>query len=65
MIKKPFNSLIRWMNGLHLRSLSQDELVQVFEDRWKSVGILVDSDGTFAKVYLILQLIRAAMFIER
>lgn len=53
------------MNGLHLRSLSQDELVQIFEDRWKSVGILVDSDGTFAKVFLILQLICAAMFIER
>lgn len=45
------------MNGLHLRSLPQDELVQIFEDRWKSVGILVDSDGSFAKVYFRLQLI--------
>ncbi|KAF3320123.1 glutamate--tRNA ligase [Carex littledalei] len=40
---------LKWMNGLHLRSLPQDELVQIFEDRWKSVGILVDSDGNFAK----------------
>ncbi|KAJ4758774.1 Glutamate--tRNA ligase [Rhynchospora pubera] len=47
---------LKWMNGLHLRSLPQDELVKIFEDRWKSVGILVDSDGilvdsdgTFAK----------------
>lgn len=54
------------MNGLHLRSLPQDELVKTFEDRWKSVGILVDSDDTFAKVYSILQLILCAfIFVER
>lgn len=53
------------MNGLHLRSLPQDELVQIFEDRWKSVGILVDSDGSFAKVYFRFQLIMGAvMFIK-
>lgn len=53
------------MNGLHLRSLPQDELVKIFEDRWKSVGILVDSDGSFAKVYLRLQLFMGAViFIE-
>lgn len=45
--------MCRWMNGLHLRALPEDELVKTFEDRWKSVGILVDSDGTFAKVYLV------------
>ncbi|KAJ3677670.1 hypothetical protein LUZ60_003394 [Juncus effusus] len=40
---------LKWMNGHHLRSLSQEELVQIFENRWKSIGILTDSDGSFAK----------------
>lgn len=49
------------MNGLHLRSLPEDELAKIFEDRWKSAGILVDSDGSFAKVNLTEQLITCAI----
>lgn len=40
------------MNGQHLRSIPQDELIKVFEDQWKNSGILQESDSGFAKVEL-------------
>jgi hypothetical protein len=52
------------MNGLHLRTLPQDELVKTFEDRWKSVGILVGSDDNFAKVLDMYSIISAGFLLN-
>ncbi|CAL5024380.1 unnamed protein product [Urochloa decumbens] len=40
---------LKWMNGQHLRSIPQDELIKAFEDQWKNTGILQESDSGFAK----------------
>ncbi|KAL3514923.1 hypothetical protein ACH5RR_021825 [Cinchona calisaya] len=36
---------LRWMNGLHVRSLPTMELVKLIGDRWKSSDILTVSEG--------------------
>ncbi|PKU69157.1 Glutamate--tRNA ligase, chloroplastic/mitochondrial [Dendrobium catenatum] len=40
---------LRWMNGQHLRALPSEELSQILGERWKSMGLLVDSGGMFVK----------------
>lgn len=40
---------LKWMNGQHLRSLPSDLLIKDFEDRWRSTGILLESESDFAK----------------
>ncbi|KAK4491494.1 hypothetical protein RD792_002244, partial [Penstemon davidsonii] len=37
----------RWMNGQHLRSLPSDNLTKLIGERWKSIGILMESSGPF------------------
>ncbi|KAM7471005.1 hypothetical protein LguiA_009188 [Lonicera macranthoides] len=37
----------RWMNGQHLRSLPSEELTKLLGERWKSTGILTESEGLF------------------
>ncbi|KDP24924.1 hypothetical protein JCGZ_24302 [Jatropha curcas] len=38
---------LRWMNGQHLRALSSEKLINLIGKRWKSTGILVESEGPF------------------
>ncbi|KAK9667082.1 hypothetical protein RND81_14G231600 [Saponaria officinalis] len=40
---------LRWMNGHYLRALPSDELTKVIGDRWKSSGILNESEGQFVE----------------
>ncbi|KAK6920397.1 Aminoacyl-tRNA synthetase, class I, anticodon-binding [Dillenia turbinata] len=40
---------LRWMNGQHLRSLPSEELIKVVGERWKSTGILTESEGPFVE----------------
>lgn len=40
---------LRWMNGQHLRTLPLDELAKILGERWKSTGILNESEGMFVK----------------
>ncbi|PON75207.1 Glutamate-tRNA ligase, bacterial/mitochondrial [Parasponia andersonii] len=41
------NTKLRWMNGQHLRVLPSEELTKLIGDRWKSTGILTESEGPF------------------
>ncbi|XP_010270569.1 PREDICTED: glutamate--tRNA ligase, chloroplastic/mitochondrial [Nelumbo nucifera] len=38
---------LRWMNGQHLRSLPSEDLTKLLGERWKSAGILTESEGLF------------------
>ncbi|KAG7978512.1 hypothetical protein I3843_05G086400 [Carya illinoinensis] len=38
---------LRWMNGQHLRALPSEEFAKLIAERWKSTGILTESEGTF------------------
>uniref|UniRef100_A0A0C9RI24 glutamate--tRNA ligase n=1 Tax=Wollemia nobilis TaxID=56998 RepID=A0A0C9RI24_9CONI len=38
---------LRWMNGQHLRALPVDELAKILGERWKSAGMLSESEGSF------------------
>ncbi|XP_022896649.1 glutamate--tRNA ligase, chloroplastic/mitochondrial [Olea europaea var. sylvestris] len=38
---------LRWMNGQHLRSLPSGDLTKLIGERWKSTGILTESEGSF------------------
>lgn len=40
---------LSWMNGQHLRSLPSKELIKLIGERWKSTGILQESDGSFVE----------------
>lgn len=42
------------MNGQHLRALPSEELVKIIGERWKTAGILLESEGMFVKVYICL-----------
>lgn len=41
------------MNGQHLQALPSEELKKRIGDRWKSTGILTESEGSFVEVRLI------------
>lgn len=38
---------LRWMNGQHLRALPNEKLTKLVGERWKSAGILTESEGSF------------------
>ncbi|XP_041012583.1 glutamate--tRNA ligase, chloroplastic/mitochondrial [Juglans microcarpa x Juglans regia] len=38
---------LRWMNGQHLRALPSEEFAKLIAERWKSTGILTESQGAF------------------
>ncbi|KAF8118478.1 hypothetical protein N665_0005s0235 [Sinapis alba] len=38
---------LRWMNGLHLKALPSEKLTKLVGERWKSAGILTESEGSF------------------
>ena len=38
----------------HLRSFPTDELIKAFEDWWKDIGILQESESGFAKVKTVV-----------
>ncbi|KAJ6708301.1 GLUTAMATE--TRNA LIGASE [Salix viminalis] len=38
---------LRWMNGQHLRALPSEQLNKLVGERWKSTGILIQSEGPF------------------
>ncbi|XP_010461351.1 PREDICTED: glutamate--tRNA ligase, chloroplastic/mitochondrial [Camelina sativa] len=38
---------LRWMNGQHLRALPNEKLTKLVGERWKSAGILSESEGSF------------------
>ncbi|XP_011088729.1 glutamate--tRNA ligase, chloroplastic/mitochondrial [Sesamum indicum] len=38
---------LRWMNGQHLRSLPSEELTKLIGERWKSTGMVMESEGSF------------------
>lgn len=38
------------MNGQHLRSLTSEKLTKLIGERWKSAGILTESEGPFIEV---------------
>ncbi|KAJ0976146.1 hypothetical protein J5N97_018111 [Dioscorea zingiberensis] len=40
---------LRWMNGQHLRALPSEELCKILGDRWKTGGILLESERMFVK----------------
>lgn len=43
-----FDSIkLRWMNGQHLRALPFEKLTKLIGERWKSTGILTESEGPF------------------
>lgn len=42
------------MNGQHLRAVPSEELTRSIGDRWKTMGILKESEGPFVDVSLIL-----------
>ena len=46
----------RWMNVQHLRSFPTDELIKAFEEWWKDIGILQESESGFAKVKTVVYL---------
>lgn len=41
---------LRWMNGQHLRALPFEKLTKLIGERWKSTGILTESEGPFVDV---------------
>ncbi|KAH8497721.1 hypothetical protein H0E87_016850 [Populus deltoides] len=45
---------LRWMNGQHLRALPSDKLNKLVGERWKSSGILVESEGPFIEEAVLL-----------
>nr|XP_029122792.1 glutamate--tRNA ligase, chloroplastic/mitochondrial isoform X2 [Elaeis guineensis] len=40
---------LRWMNGQHLRALPSEKLIEIFGDRWKGTGILLESKSKFVE----------------
>lgn len=38
------------MNGLHLKALPSEKLTKLVGERWKSAGILTQSEGSFVDV---------------
>ncbi|XP_062177948.1 glutamate--tRNA ligase, chloroplastic/mitochondrial [Alnus glutinosa] len=38
---------LRWMNGQHLRALPSEESTKLIGERWKSTGVLTESEGPF------------------
>ncbi|KAL5707269.1 glutamate--tRNA ligase [Ranunculus cassubicifolius] len=40
---------LRWMNSLHLKALPSEELLKIMGERWKSAGILTESEGIFVE----------------
>lgn len=38
------------MNGQHLRALPSEELTKLIGERWKSTGVLTESEGPFIEV---------------
>uniref|UniRef100_A0A6M2EE89 Glutamate--tRNA ligase, chloroplastic/mitochondrial n=1 Tax=Populus davidiana TaxID=266767 RepID=A0A6M2EE89_9ROSI len=45
---------LRWMNGQHLRALPSDKLNKLVGERWKSSGILAESEGPFIEEAVLL-----------
>lgn len=45
----------RWMNGQHLRALPSEELTKLIGERWKSTGLLTESEGPFIDVSFFLK----------
>lgn len=43
------NTKLRWMNGQHLQALPSEELKKRIGNRWKSTGILTESEGSFVE----------------
>lgn len=41
------------MNGQHLRALPAEELTKLIGERWKSTGLLTESEGPFVDVSFI------------
>lgn len=42
------------MNGQHLRALPIEKLTKLVGERWKSVGILTESEGVFVDVSFLI-----------
>lgn len=42
------------MNGQHLRALPFEKLTKLVGERWKSAGILTESEGSFVDVRLLI-----------
>ncbi|KAL7118414.1 hypothetical protein ACP275_02G000200 [Erythranthe tilingii] len=40
---------LRWMNGQHLRSLPSEKLTELIGERWKSTGMVAESNGSFVE----------------
>ncbi|CAL1392077.1 unnamed protein product [Linum trigynum] len=38
---------LRWMNGQHLKALPYEKLTKLIGERWKNIGILMESQGSF------------------
>ncbi|CAI0453504.1 unnamed protein product [Linum tenue] len=38
---------LRWMNGQHLKALPSEKLTKLIGERWKNIGILMESQGSF------------------
>ncbi|KAL1554539.1 Glutamate--tRNA ligase, chloroplastic/mitochondrial [Salvia divinorum] len=38
---------LRWMNGQHLRSLPSENLTKLIGERWRIIGVLTESEGSF------------------
>ncbi|XP_073039747.1 glutamate--tRNA ligase, chloroplastic/mitochondrial isoform X1 [Primulina eburnea] len=45
---------LRWMNGQHLRSLPLEKLTKLIGERWKNVGIVTESEGSFIEEAVLL-----------
>ncbi|XVE49636.1 hypothetical protein DITRI_Ditri01bG0097400 [Diplodiscus trichospermus] len=42
-----YSTMLRYMNGQHLRALLFEELTNLIGERWKSTGLLTESEGPF------------------
>ncbi|OVA00688.1 Glutamyl/glutaminyl-tRNA synthetase [Macleaya cordata] len=40
---------LRWMNGQHLKALPSEDFIKLLAERWKTTGILTESEGMFVK----------------
>ncbi|KAF3777641.1 Glutamate--tRNA ligase [Nymphaea thermarum] len=40
---------LRWMNGQHLRALPSNDLVKILGERWRTAGLLSESEGKFVE----------------
>ena len=53
------------MNGQHLRALPFEELTKLIGERWKSTGLLTESEGPFVDVsFFLTHILKYSIFAQ-